>query len=583
MRRTKIVCTIGPATDSPEAIGELVRAGMDVARLNLSHGDRERHRATLRAVRAAAAAQGRQVAVLLDLGGPELRIGSFPAGAVRLREGQSFTLFTRPGEGGDHAAHVDCPELPERLDVGTRILLDDGNIVLEVEACEEAALHCRVLTGGELSSGKKLNLPGVKLDLPFVTARDRLDLMLAVEEDVEWVAASFVSSAQDVLGVRQVLEELGGTPGIVAKIETARGVGALEEILKVADGLMVARGDLGVEIGPEDVPVVQKRVITRANQLGKPVITATQMLESMVRRPRPTRAEASDVANAIYDGTDALMLSAETAVGQYPVEAVRTMARIAERVEQDIEMWEAARRRVMVVPQTVTDAISHATCRIAADLDAAAIVTATTSGHTARMVARHRPRAPVVAATPDPAVARRLALVWGVEPLVVERTTDTDRLVAQSLRQASAAGLVRGGDLVVVTAGVPAGVPGTTNLIRVHTVGEVLVRGIGVGIRPATGVARVGRQPGEVAERFGAGDILVAPATDRDFMPLLERAGGVVVEEGGMTSHAAIVGLNLGIPVVVGAEGATGILEDGQTVTIDPTRGLVYRGQVRVL
>ncbi|MDQ7795084.1 MAG: pyruvate kinase [bacterium] len=582
MRRTKIVCTLGPASEAPATVRELVRAGMDVARLNVSHGSAGEHLARLRAVRAAAGGECRQVAVLLDLQGPEVRLGPLPGGSVHLREGQAFTLFTGSGQGGPDSAPVDYPGLPNQVQPGTPILLDDGNLVLEVSAIAEGAVHCRVRAGGVLTGGKKLNLPGVRLALPAITARDRDCLALAVEHGVEWVAASFVREPADILAVRRLLEELGGDQPIIAKMETAEGVANLEDILKVADGLMVARGDLGVEMPPEDVPVIQKRLIARANRLGKPVITATQMLESMVVRPRPTRAEASDVANAIYDGSDALMLSAETAVGSHPVEAVRTMARIAERVEQDPETGDGAWRRARVPLRTVTDAISHATCQMAADLEASAIITATTSGHTARMVARYRPWVPVLAATPNPAVARRLALVWGVRPVLTPGGGGTDRLVEQAIGAAAAEGLVADGDLVVVTAGVPAGVPGTTNLVKVETVGDILVRGTGIGGRPATGPVRLGRRPNEFRERFQPGDILVAFATDRDFMPLLERAAGVVVEEGGMTSHAAVAGLSLGIPVVVGAEGAMGILREGQKVTIDPARGLVYRGQARV-
>ncbi len=583
MRRTKIVCTLGPSTDPPGMIDELIRAGMSVARLNASHGTLGEHLSRLRAVRVAAQTQGVHVAVMVDLRGPEVRLGPIPGDSLLLAEGQSLDLVTEAGAAGPADLVVDWPGFAEKMSPGVRVLIDDGNLVLEVMESGDGRVRCRVRVGGELLGGKKINLPGVLLDLPFVDGRDRDCLALAVREDAEWVAASFVRSAADVLEVRRVVEEEGGRPGIIAKLETAAGVESLESILKVADGIMVARGDLGVEMSVEEVPVVQKRLIARANHLGKPVITATQMLESMIGRPRPTRAEASDVANAIYDGTDAVMLSAETAVGRYPVEAVRTMVRIAERVERDPEVGEAARHRVRVSLRTVTDAISQATCQMASDLGAAAIITATTSGHTARMVARHRPTVPVIAATPDPAVARRLALIWGVRALLTSGAEGTDLLVEQAIDASVQAGLVVEGDLVVITAGVPVGVPGTTNLIKVHPVGAILLRGMGIGGQPVSGPARVGKHPSDLARRFERGDILVALNTDRDFMALLEQAGGVVVEEGGMTSHAAIVGLNLGIPVIVGAEGALGILRDGQLITIDPVRGLVYRGQAKIL
>jgi len=583
MRRTKIVCTLGPSTDPPGMVAEIIRAGMNVARLNASHGTLDEHRSRLRAVRAAAEDQGAHVAIMVDLRGPEVRLGPLSGGRLLLEEGQSIDLVADAATAGPADLTVDWPGLVEKVSPGARILIDDGNLLLEAIESLPGRLRCRVRIGGELLGGKKLNLPGVHLDLTFVDDRDRASLRLAVQEGAEWVAASFVRSAADVLEVRRVIEELGGRQGIIAKLETAAGVESLESILKVADGIMVARGDLGVEMSAEEVPVVQKRLIARANHLGKPVITATQMLESMIGRPRPTRAEASDVANAIYDGTDAVMLSAETAVGRYPVEAIRTMARIAERVERDPEVGEAARRRVRVSLRTVTDAISQATCQMASDLGAAAIITATTSGHTARMVARHRPSVPIVAATPDPVVARRLALIWGVRALLTPGAEGTDLLVDEAIAASVQAGLVAEGDVVVITAGVPVGVPGTTNLIKVHPVGDILLRGTGIGGQPVSGTARVGKHPADLARRFERGDILVAPNTDRDFMPLLEQAGGMVVEEGGMTSHAAIVGLNLGIPVIVGAEGALGILRDGQLITIDPARGLVYRGQAKVL
>ncbi len=587
MRRTRIVCTIGPASEDPSVLGAMIEAGMNVARLNLSHGTREEHRSRLAAVAGAARARGRSVGVLVDLKGPEVRLGTFSGGGVTLVEGEPFTLVgAEPGAleaGSARRAWVDYPGLAADVRPGVTLLLDDGNLVLEVESVDPPAVHCRVVVGGRLTDRKKVNVLGAKLSLPAVTDRDREDIGFAVEHKVDFIAGSFIRSADDLLALRRAVEEAGGDQHLIAKIESAEAVENLDAILRVADSLMVARGDLGVELPPEEVPLVQKRIIEKAVSHGKPVITATQMLESMVERPRPTRAEASDVANAIFDGTDAVMLSAETAVGRHPVQAVRVMARIAERTEEALDWAGLLQRRAGAAKQRITEAISYATCAAAHDLGAAAIITATTSGHTARMVARYRPRAPIVAATADPRVVGRLTLVWGVLPVLVPRREDTDAIVDAAVEAAMEAGAVKNGDLVAITAGVPAGVPGTTNLLKVQTVGDVLIRGVGVGQRPATARACVARNLKEAEARFQAGDILVTSATDREFMPLLRQAAGLIVEEGGLTSHAAIVALNLGLPAVVGAEGATARVPHGQTVTIDAARGLVYAGPARVL
>nr|PZN43812.1 MAG: pyruvate kinase [Bacillota bacterium] len=581
MRRTKIVATIGPASERIEVLTELIAAGMNVARLNMSHGSQEEHRRRIEAVREAARRTGRRVGIMLDLKGPEIRIGTFPEGKVVLREGERFTLSTEPREGGPDGVYVAYPQLPQDVAPGRLIYLDDGNIVLEVVAVAETQVHCKVLVGGVLSDRKKVNLPGTRVSLPPLSEKDVEDIRFGVEMDVDFIAASFVRKAADVLAIRKVLEEAGGRQQIIAKVESQEGFDNLEEILQVADGLMVARGDLGVEVPTEEVPLMQKAMIARANALGKPVITATQMLESMVKHPRPTRAEASDVANAIYDGTDAIMLSAETAAGDYPVEAVRTMARIAERTEAALDyqaILEGKRRQAGATLATVTEAISHATVSTAADLGAAAIITATVSGFTARMVSKYRPQAPIIAVTPHEYVARQLCLVWGVTPVVMPETDNTDEMIERAVQGALTSGLVKGGDLVVITAGVPVGTPGSTNLIKVQTVAEVLAQGTGIGRQPVVGIARVVRTP-EEAETLQAGEILVAPFTDSEYVPAMERAAAVVTEEGGYTSHAAVVCLSLGIPVVVGAQGATRAIRTGEVITVDTPRGLVYRGR----
>ncbi|MCL4425689.1 MAG: pyruvate kinase [Firmicutes bacterium] len=582
MRHTKIVCTMGPASESVQVQRRMIEAGMNVARYNFSHGTHEDHARRIKNTRQAAKEVGSTIALMLDTKGPEIRLGTFRQGKVFVKEGDLFVITTRPIEGTEREASVLYQGLPQDVEAGHFLLLDDGNIRLEVLEVKGSDIICRVLNGGSLSDHKKVNVPEARLSLPALSEQDVADLRFGVQQGVDFVAASFVRKAADVIAIRRVLEEAGGDAHIIAKIESKEGVENLDEILKVADGLMVARGDLGVEIPTEEVPLLQKKMIEKCNRLGKPVITATQMLESMVERPRPTRAEASDVANAIFDGTDAVMLSAETAAGKYPVEAVSIMASIAERTEEALPYREILAKRGSTSLRTVTDAISHATCSTAQDLGARAILTATQSGYTARMVAKYRPRSPILAMTPVEAVRRKLALVWGVHSLPVQDTSNTDEMIETAVLRAKEAGAIADGDLVVITAGIPVGIAGTTNLLKVHTVGDILVRGVGIGNRSVSGRVAVIRTTRETA-RFQPGDILVTLATDRDFVPLMEKAAAVVAEEGGLTSHAAVVGLSLGIPVIVGAEGATGILKNGQLVTIDGTRGLVYRGEARVL
>jgi pyruvate kinase len=555
---------------------------MDVARLNFSHGCHESHARTLGAVRQAARETERNLAVLLDTKGPEIRIGTFRSGRVELAEGQNFVLTAGEVEGNEERVSVNYPGIVHDVQPGAKILLDDGLLILEVQKVQGNEIYCRVLVGGELSDRKGVNIPGVHLNLPFLSEKDKADIHFAVDNDFDFLAASFVRQAADILEIRAILEARRSRVQVIAKIESREGVDNLDQILLVSDGLMVARGDLGVEIPAEDVPLVQKMIISRCNTLGKPVITATQMLESMIRNPRPTRAEASDVANAIFDGTDAVMLSGETAVGRYPAEAVATMARIAERTEtalhyeQILESFEAPAER------SVTAAISYATCRAAQELGAAAVITATQSGFTARMISRYKPKARIVAVTPREAVARVLALTWGVYPVLCPPTTTTDDMFEAAVAAALHSGQVQNGDLVLITAGVPVGISGATNLLRVHTVGEVVLRGTGIGRKPVTGVTRVVN--GSSAAAFLLeGEILVAPCTDSEYVPYLGRAAGLIVEEGGLTSHAAVVALQLGLPVIVGAKDATAIIGNGETVTIDSVRGLIYRGRATIL
>lgn len=485
MRRTKIVCTLGPTSRTEETLVALIEAGMDVARLNLSHGDHALHAESIAALRRAAARTGRRVAVMIDTKGPEIRVGTFAAGGVTLRAGAPFTLTTRDVPGDESIVGVPYANLPREVKPGGILLLDDGKITLEVLEIAGTDIRCRVLNGGPISDRKKLTAPGARHSLPFLSEQDAEDIRFGVRQGVDFVAASFVRSAADVEAVRGVLREAGGDALVIAKIENCEGVENLEEILAAADGIMVARGDMGVEYPVEEVPLIQKKIIARCRRAGKPVVTATQMLESMIHSPRPTRAEASDVANAILDGTDAVMLSAETASGDYPVEAVRTMARIAERTDEALRNREVAAHPDPEPEHAMTDAISHATCDAAENLGAAAVITATQSGHTARMVAKYRPRVPIVACTPLEHVARRLQLLWGVVPLVIRNRHTTDELINEAILEAVQAGIVSRGDLVVLTAGVPAGVPGSTNLLKIHTVGEILPGGAGAGTAPS--------------------------------------------------------------------------------------------------
>lgn len=469
--RTKIVCTLGPASEKVEVLKKMILAGMNVARFNFSHGSHEEHGARMAALRQAAAEVGARVALLLDTQGPEIRLGEVKPGVV-LQEGQEVILTTAPVAGDENRLPVNLPGLPRQVRTGQTVLIDDGLIELEVAAAGGEEVRCLVRSGGRVSSRKGVNLPGADVDLPALTDKDRADLEFGLAQGIDFVAASFVRSAGDVEEIRRFLEERGARVGIIAKIETRSGVENFDEILAAADGIMVARGDLGVEIPVEEVPLVQKIIIRKCNAAGKPVITATQMLESMITNPRPTRAETADVANAILDGTDAIMLSGETAVGRYPVEAVATMARIARRAEESLPYEEILTRKGLADERTATDAISHASCTIALELGARAIITPTASGATARRVAKYRPPAPIVATSADERVLNQLCLVWGVEPLLVERARGTDEMVQAAVDAAVAAGQVKEGDLVVITAGVPAFIPGRTNLLKIHIVGE---------------------------------------------------------------------------------------------------------------
>ena len=578
MRKTKIICPLGPSTDDPAVLRELMLSGMDVARINMSHQDHDAHRARIDRVRALREELRLPIAILIDTKGPEIRLGTFPE-KVTLKAGDTFTLTTVPAEGTAERASISFAGLPGDVDKGSHILIDDGLIDLIVEKTTDTDIVCTVLNGGTVSSNKGINVPGAALSMPFMSERDKADIAFACEMEADFIAASFTRRASDVLQVRQELEQhQNHSIRIIAKIENAEGVDNIDDILKVSDGIMVARGDMGVEISLEEIPSIQKTLIHKGYNAGLQVITATQMLDSMMKNPRPTRAEATDVANAIYDGTSAIMLSGETAAGAYPVEALRTMARIAERTERDINYKKRFAARDLHEAPNVTNAISHATVTTAHDLGAKAIITVTKSGTTARMISKYRPACPIICCTPTPSVLRQMNLSWGVIPLPAEEKNNMDELFDHAVEQAVGAGYLASGDLVVITAGAPLGISGTTNLLKVHLVGNILVQGVGATPYTACGNLCVAADEEEALAAFRPGDILVIPQTSNRIRSLLRDAAGIVTEAPGLNSHAAIVGMTLEKPVLVDAAGATRILKSGTTVTVDGERGIVLYG-----
>ncbi|MDL2234181.1 pyruvate kinase [Ruminococcaceae bacterium OttesenSCG-928-L11] len=577
MRKTKIICTLGLVSQSREIVEQLMDSGMNVARFNFSHGTHESHKKTFDIVKKLREEKGIPVATLLDTKGPEVRLGEFDGGKAVLEQGATFTLTTEVVMGDAARATVSFDDLPRDVKPGDRILLDDGLIELRVREAAATEIVCDVVNGGPISNRKGVNVPGVSLSMPYISEQDRADILFGIETGYDFIAASFVRSARDVLEIREILHAHGGDDIlIIAKIENAQGVENIDEILRVSDGIMVARGDMGVEIDFELLPGLQKLLIKKAYNCGKIVITATQMLESMIQNPRPTRAEATDVANAIYDGTSAIMLSGETAAGLYPVRAVRTMARIAESTERDINYrgrFENA--KYALENDNVTNAISHATCTTAYDLGASSIITVSMSGRTARNISKYRPEIPIIGSTASERTYRQLAMSWGVIPSLIEMEDDLDALFDNAVKSAQALGHVKSGDLVVITTGVPLGMSGTTNLLKVHIAGDVLVKGHGIGGTSACGRLCVVQSEKEAQMKFRENDILVISQTTNELFPLLKKASAIVTEEDGANSHAAIVGSALDIPVIVGAQNATNLLKNGTVVTVDAERGFV--------
>ena len=583
MRKTKIICTLGPSTDQEGVLRELVANGMNVARFNFSHGSHEEHLGRFEKLKAIREELGKPVAALLDTKGPEIRLKDFKNGTEMLEAGQTFTLTTREVEGTKEICSITYKDLPQDVQPGGTIMLDDGLIKLRITNVTDTDITCEVLNSGKIKNKKGVNVPGVHLSMPYMSQRDRDDIIFGAQQGFDFIAASFVRTAQDVYDIRNLLNEYDSDIRIIAKIENREGVNNIDSILAAADAVMVARGDLGVEIDFTELPGIQKNIIERSFSFGKPIVTATQMLDSMIVNPRPTRAEISDVANAIYDGTSAIMLSGETAAGAYPVDALKTMSAIAERTEQE--------NHARFVPLTentgkisVSDATAHAACLTAKDVNAAAIVTVSESGNTARLLSKYRPEQPIIACVMKEQVQRQLALSWGITPLMMPLAHSTDELIEMSTSLAKENGYLHNGELAVVTAGVPVGVSGTTNMIKIHMVGNCLATGVGVGrenadVTSATGKACVCRTLEEVRAKFKPGMVLVVPATSNEMLSYVRDAAALVVEEPGLNSHAAIAGKALLKPTVVGAAGATSHIRDGLMVAVDCAHGSVQRLQ----
>ena len=582
MRKTKIICTLGPSTDKEGVLRDLIANGMNVARFNFSHGSHEEHLGRLEKLKALREELGKPVAALLDTKGPEIRLKDFKNGVENLVAGQTFTLTTRDVEGTNEICSITYKDLPMDVEPNGTIMLDDGLIKLQIQTVNDTDIVCTVLNSGKIKNKKGVNVPGVHLSMPYMSQRDKDDIIFGIQQGYDFIAASFVRTAQDVYEIRNLLNQYDSNIRIIAKIENREGVNNIDSILAAADAVMVARGDLGVEIDFTELPGIQKSVIDRSFSFGKPIVTATQMLDSMMVNPRPTRAEISDVANAIYDGTSAIMLSGETAAGAYPVEALKTMSAIAERTEQ--EGFHLRGRTMDSNPGkiSVSDATAHAACLTARDVNAAAIVTVSESGTTARLLSKYRPQQPIIACVMREQVQRQLSLSWGITPLMMSLAHSTDELIEMSTALAKENGYLHNGELAVVTAGVPVGVSGTTNMIKIHMVGNCLATGVGVGPENndvASGKACVCRTMDEVRAKFKPGMVLVVPSTSNEMLSFVRDAAALVVEEPGLNSHAAIAGKALLKPTVVGAAGATSHIRDGLMVAVDCAHGSVQRLQ----
>ena len=585
LKKTKIVCTIGPASENPEILEQLINNGMNVARLNFSHGTHEEHLAKIKTIRRIRRKLNVPVAIMLDTKGPEIRTGNFKVDEIFLKPDDIFTLTTRDVEGDQSIVSVSYDGLPDDVSVGSEIYIDDGLVQLEViEIKDGTDVVCKALNNGILSDHKGVNLPGSKTNLPAITPKDVDDIKFGIENDIDIIAASFVRKKEDVYDIRKVLEDHGGEHiKIISKIESQEGVDNLDEIIEASDGIMVARGDLGVEIRTELIPLVQKEIIRKCNDAAKPVITATQMLDSMIRNPRPTRAETTDVANAIIDGTDCVMLSGETAGGKYPIEAVKTMRNICVTTELSDDFYQNIYDVKIKSANTTTNSIAKSTKNIAEELNAQAIISCTASGNTSRVISKFKPKTNIIAATISDRVARQLSIVWGVYPIVIQEAKETDELIERAIVGALSEEYVKEGDLTVVTAGIPLGVSGTSNLIKVHVIGDILTSGTGIGSKSVSGKVVIGSTKKELEGKFEEGDIIVAKFTDADITEYIEKASAVVTETGGLTSHTAVAAVHFGIPAVVGAVNVINLVEEGETITVDPIGGVIYKGETKVI
>lgn len=586
MRKTKIVCTIGPASESEEMLEKLMNAGMNVARLNFSHGSHEEHKARIDSIRKVSKKLGKTIGILLDTKGPEIRTHDMKDGLIVLEKGKEVIVSMSQVEGTPEKFSVTYEDLINDVQIGSYILLDDGLVELQVKDIDKdkGEVKCDILNTGELKNKKGVNLPGVKVNLPGITDKDAADIKFGIKEDIDYIAASFVRRPSDVLDIREILEqENNDNITIFPKIENQEGIDNIEEILEVSDGLMVARGDMGVEIPPESVPIVQKDLIRKCNKLGKPVITATQMLDSMQRNPRATRAEASDVANAIYDGTDAVMLSGETAAGQYPEEAVKTMRNIAISAEVAQDYKKLLSDRTKLVETSLVNAIGVSVAHTALNLNVKAIVAATESGSTAITISKYRPHSDIIAVTPSEHTARQLALVWGAYPVVKKGRKTTDDLLNNAVATAVATEKVGNGDLIIITAGVPTGEKGTTNMMKLHLVGDEIAKGQGVGRGSTTGKTVISKTASDLEGKDLSESIIVTNSVDESYVPYVEKAAGLITEENGITSPSAIVGLEQGIPTIIGVENATKELKNDLLITVDANQGRIFEGYANVL
>lgn len=581
MKKTKIVCTIGPSSDSYEVLKALVNEGMNVARLNFSHGTHPEHKKRIDTIKKLSDDLDEPIAIMLDTKGPEIRIKTFKDGMIRIEQGQAFTLTSEDVEGDETKVSVTYKDIAKDLKANDRVLIDDGLVEFTVISVDVKNVYMKAVNSGELSDRKGVNLPSVKVNLPTLTEKDIEDLIFGIENDVDFIAASFIRSAKDVLEIRKILESNGGDDiKIISKIENLEGVQNIDEIIEVSDGIMVARGDMGVELDEEDIPLVQKDIIRKCNLKGKFVITATQMLDSMIRNPRPTRAEVTDVANAILDGSSAIMLSGETAAGNYPVKSCEMMRKIALKIEDSLDYK-------IIVDSTndeheinITNSIAKATREAALDLDAKVIIAATTSGLTARNISKFKPKSPIIAATTNEKVRRQLAIEWGVYPIRATLASSIDDLFYESINILKNIKFVKEGELVILTAGMPLGKAGSTNIMMVKTVGKLLCKGMGIGKHKISARACVAKNAKELEENFNDGDIIVTIGVYKDMLPYIQKSSGIITVEGGLTSQGAIVGINYHLATVVGVGEAMNSIKTGDIISIDATTGEIYEGKI---